>query len=180
MPKLSTDRQTYRWTFRQETKQYAFWSFHLGALKLKRNVRTEQKCVFIWLLVKSHHNIRAAFAHDLDLWSWKVILSSWTTCSKFNDIFQCLISNVSQVYLLTFSVTLHLWLCNSKYKNQGVFLKHYAPGGNKVQKAIFSFKVKVMVTRSLTLVSFERASLVEYACHIWSLYLLRFKNYSEG
>ena len=28
-------------------------------------------------------------------------------------------------------------------KNQGVFVKHYAPGGNKVQKAIFSFKVKV-------------------------------------
>ena len=39
-------------------------------------------------------------------------------------------------------------------KNQGVFVKHYAPGGNKVQKAIFSFKVKVNVTRSLTLVSF--------------------------
>ena len=32
-----------------------------------------------------------------------------------------------------------------KYKNQGVFVKHYAPGGNKVQKAIFSFKVKVKV-----------------------------------
>ena len=30
-------------------------------------------------------------------------------------------------------------------KNQGVFVKHYmyAPGGNKVQKANFSFKVKV-------------------------------------
>ena len=48
----------------------------------------------------------------------------------------------------------------------------YAPGGNKVRKAIFSFKVKVKVTRSLTLVSFERASLVEYACQISSLYLL--------
>ena len=51
-------------------------------------------------------------------------------------------------------------------KNQGVFVKHYAPGGNKVQKAIFSFNVKVKVTRSLTLVSFERMSLVEYACKI--------------
>ena len=51
-------------------------------------------------------------------------------------------------------------------KNQGVFVNHYAPGGNKVQKAIFSFKVKVKVTRSLTLVSFERVSLVEYACQI--------------
>ena len=40
-------------------------------------------------------------------------------------------------------------------KIQGVFVKHYAPGCNKVQKAIFSFKVKIKVTRSLTLVSFE-------------------------
>ena len=67
-----------------------------------------------------------------------------------------------------------------KVKNQGVFVKHYALSGNKVQKAIFSSKVKVNVTRSLTLVSFERASLVEYACQIWSLYLLRFKSYREG
>ena len=48
------------------------------------------------------------------------------------------------------------------------------------KKAIFSFKVKVKVTRSLTLVSFERASLVEYAIQIKCLYLLRFKSYSEG
>ena len=51
-------------------------------------------------------------------------------------------------------------------KNQGVFVKQYAPGDNKVQKVIFSFNVKVKVTRSLTLVSLERASLVEYACQI--------------
>ena len=56
----------------------------------------------------------------------------------------------------------------------------YAPGGKKVQKPIFSLKVKVKVTRSLTLVSFERVSLVEYACQVLSLYLLRFKSYSEG
>ena len=61
-------------------------------------------------------------------------------------------------------------------QNQGVFVKHYAPGDNKVQKAIFSFNVKVKVTRSLTLVSFERASLVEYSYPIWSLYLSRFKS----
>ena len=53
------------------------------------------------------------------------------------------------------------------------------PGGNKVQKAIFSFKVKVKVTRSMTMVSIESASLVKYACQIWSLYLLRFKSYIE-
>ena len=65
-------------------------------------------------------------------------------------------------------------------KNQGMFVKHHAPDSNKVQRDIFSFKVKVKVTKSLTLVSFKRASLAEYACQIWSLYLLRFKSYSEG
>ena len=42
----------------------------------------------------------------------------------------------------------------------------YAPGGNKVEKAIFSLKVKVKVTRSFTLMSFERVSLVKYAYQI--------------
>ena len=53
-------------------------------------------------------------------------------------------------------------------KNQGVFVKHYGmpPAATKSKKAIFSFKVKLKVTRSLTLVSIERASLVEYACQI--------------
>ena len=55
-------------------------------------------------------------------------------------------------------------------KNQVVLVKHYAPGGKKVQKAIFSTKV----TRSLTLVSFERASIVEHACQIWSLCLFTY------
>ena len=38
-------------------------------------------------------------------------------------------------------------------KNQGVFVKYYmyAPGSNKVKNSILSFKVKVKVTRSLTL-----------------------------
>ena len=69
-----------------------------------------------------------------------------------------------------------------KVKNQWVFVKHYSmpPAATKLKKAKFSFKVKVKITRSLTLVSFERASLVEYACQIWSLYLLQFKSYSEG
>ena len=31
-------------------------------------------------------------------------------------------------------------------------MKHYAPGGNKVQKAIFSFKVLAKVTRSLMMI----------------------------
>ena len=57
---------------------------------------------------------------------------------------------------------------NISIKNQGVFVKHYSmpPAATKSKKAIFSFKVKVKVKRSLTLVSFERASLVEYACQL--------------
>ena len=34
----------------------------------------------------------------------------------------------------------------------------YVPGGNKVEKAVFSFNVKVKATMSLTVVSLERAS----------------------
>ena len=56
-------------------------------------------------------------------------------------------------------------------KNQGVFVKHYAPAATESKQAIFSTQVKVKVTRSSTLVSFERALLVEYACQIRSLYL---------
>ena len=47
-------------------------------------------------------------------------------------------------------------------------------------KSYFSFKLKVKVTTSLTLVSFERASLAGYRFQIWSIYLLRFKSYSKG
>ena len=70
--------------------------------------------------------------------------------------------------LFTFSKSLHVdrtFSVNFTVQ-QGVFVKHYAPGGNKVQKDIFSFKVKVKVTRSLTLVTIERMSLMEYTCHI--------------
>ena len=57
-------------------------------------------------------------------------------------------------------------IVNTK-KSRGVCeTLRYAPDGNKVEKAIFSFKAKVKVTWSLTLMPFERASLVEYACQI--------------
>ena len=69
---------------------------------------------------------------------------------------------------------------NSDNQRSGHLVFTDPPPQKKVEKTIFSFKVKVKVTRSLTLVSFERASLVEYACQIWSLYHLRFKSYSEG
>ena len=36
-----------------------------------------------------------------------------------------------------------------------VFVKYYAPAGNRSEKVILSTKVKIRVTRSLTLVSFE-------------------------
>ena len=55
-------------------------------------------------------------------------------------------------------------------------LNAITPVATKSEKVIFSLKVK---SRSLTLVSFERASLVECACHIWSLYFLRFKSYKQ-
>ena len=47
-----------------------------------------------------------------------------------------------------------------------MFVKHYAPATAKSENNILSVKVKVNVTRSLTLVSFERASLMEYAYQI--------------
>ena len=47
-----------------------------------------------------------------------------------------------------------------------------SPIGNKYQSGYFCIKVTVKVTKSLTLVSIERESLVEYTCQIWSLYLL--------
>ena len=65
----------------------------------------------------------------------------------------------------------------------GLTNHHCIPqAATKPGEFIFSLKVKVKVTRSLTLVSFERALLVEYACQIWCLfdYLLWFKSYSEG
>ena len=57
-----------------------------------------------------------------------------------------------------------------------------APGEQQRIKFVsFSIKVTVKVTRSLTLVSFERVSLVQYACQIWSFYLFMwFKSYSQG
>ena len=65
-----------------------------------------------------------------------------------------------------------------------MFVKHYAHDRNntahdrnKVRKAIFSTKVSQGLQ---SWVSSLRALLVEYAYHIWSLYLLRFKSDGEG
>ena len=57
-----------------------------------------------------------------------------------------------------------------------VFVKYYVASmfthtASKSGKTTFSMKAKVKVTRSLTLVSLEKASLVEYTYQIWSLYL---------
>ena len=60
---------------------------------------------------------------------------------------------------------------------QDVFVKHYAHGGNEVQKTIFSQKIRVKVTRSSTLLSFEDASFVEFACQ---MHLLPLKHNSKG
>ena len=63
-----------------------------------------------------------------------------------------------------------------------MFVKHECSRRQQLKDQIgfFSIKVTVKVTRSLTLVSFERVSLVEYAYQIWSIYLLRFKSYGQG
>ena len=44
-----------------------------------------------------------------------------------------------------------------------MFVIDYAPSSNKVKKVIFSIKVNVKVTRLLNFVSFEKASIIEYA-----------------
>ena len=49
------------------------------------------------------------------------------------------------------------------------------PSATKSKLTIFIINIMVKVTRSLTLASFEKVSLVEYTCQIWSLCLLRLK-----
>ena len=60
-------------------------------------------------------------------------------------------------------------------------MKHKCPRWQQSPKlAIFSIKVTIKVRRSLTLVSFEKVSLVEYACLIWgSIYIILLRP-SEG
>ena len=63
----------------------------------------------------------------------------------------------------------------------GVLVKNYCPWRQQSPKlAIFSIKVTVKATRSLTFVSFERVLFVEYECQILSLFLLQFKSYGQG
>ena len=42
----------------------------------------------------------------------------------------------------------------------------------RIKLVILSIKVTVKVTRSLTLVSFERVWLFQYACKVWSFYVI--------
>ena len=58
--------------------------------------------------------------------------------------------------------------------------KTNSPGGSKDQIGYLSIKVTTKVSRSLTLVSFDKVSVVENAWKIWSLYLWRFKRYGHG
>ena len=59
-------------------------------------------------------------------------------------------------------------------------MKHECPVATKTKLASFNIKVTVKVIRSLAMVSFERVSLVEFACQIRSVYLLHFKLYANG
>ena len=49
---------------------------------------------------------------------------------------------------------------------QHVLVKHYAPDKTKSEKDTLNEKVKVKVTRSFILASFEKASIVEFAYQI--------------
>ena len=61
-----------------------------------------------------------------------------------------------------------------------MFVKHECPpAATKSELAIFSIKVTDKITRPLTLVSFERVSLIEYTCQIRSLFLLWFKSHGQ-
>ena len=53
-----------------------------------------------------------------------------------------------------------------EFKKSRCVCETLCPRRQKSMKKVFFAKVKVKVTSSLTLVSFERASLLEYACQI--------------
>lgn len=80
--------------------------------------------------------------------------------------------NLLKVYYICLQIYMTLQWLILYYKQadtkinlkQDKFVKQYAPSGNQFKKASFSIKVKVSI--SLTLVSFERASLVKYAYQI--------------
>ena len=69
-----------------------------------------------------------------------------------------------------------LWKIVKKIK---VCLWNTMPRQQQSQKLFLASKSKSRSRGNWPLVSFERISLVEYACQIWSLYLLWFKSYSE-
>ena len=79
--------------------------------------------------------------------------------------------------IVYFNYILDIFLSNWK---QDVFVKRKCPDSHKVRNGYFYYEGPVKVTRSLTLMSIERASFAEYSCQIWSLRLLWFKSYSKG
>ena len=81
----------------------------------------------------------------------------------FLGLMQVFIKKMEGKYII---FVLHSFAVKVEQSEIHVFVKHYAPVATKSELAIFSTKVKVKVTRSLTLVSFQRATLAEYACQI--------------
>ena len=55
---------------------------------------------------------------------------------------------------------------------QDIFMKYYALGGYKVRKRYFELKGRSQFNKVIDIGVVERASIVEYACQIYSLYLL--------
>ena len=79
-------------------------------------------------------------------------------------------------------ITFASWCNNGIKKNtcaSHVFMKHYhAPSGKKVWKSYCKVSQGHKVI-DLGVI-WKGINSVEYACQIWSLYLLLFKSYSEG
>ena len=178
------DRQTERRTHRQRGPSNFTLQVQLTMIKVPNlNYCTKTICnkvhipycmffiLFVSPIFRNFSVNSTCSIHWIKSWKFHKILTFNSVFSYNNKIwFKSSLRFFLMVFLKKFKniKLMDYIICG---KNQGVFVKHWlCPRQQQSpKKAIFSAKVKV--TRSLTLVSFERASLVEYACQIWSLYL---------
>ena len=112
---------------------------------------------------------------SFDPWPWKsirVILSSWTICVPgllkilHSTVWSVWCSQGYKIFLKTFPI---FQLITIYKRTSCVCETLMPPAATKTKMAIFRIKFTVKVTRSATLVSPDRVSLVEYACWIWSV-----------
>ena len=102
------------------------------------------------------------------------------TASPFVKFVSTLSKNISEEKLYNHILLLKIitFLCN-EIQTRCICEIIWPPAATKLERAIFSIKVKVKVNGLIILVSFESVSLVEKECQILSLYLPRLKSYSE-